>query len=390
MNRQVKVIIGIAVLYGIGFGIYEFTLPLYLKDHGFNYRDMGWVYFFGALVQLGLAMYGTSLADWIGRKRVYVGGLLCGTSAYLLTPLTPMKWFQAGFKTLREAAQGIQANLQGVLVFENARGRFLQFFSRARGGEYACQAIGIFLAIRIIDAFASGYEPAFFGGAVLMMMATLLAILFLREPARTESRHERIRLTSLVKLDLHPKLYLIALSMFLFTLGLFISHSQYLLLFFQEKFACKDGTLATIGILHRATLGVPMLFAMWLVRRPRKAIYVTAVVLEGVFLSVSALVGNFYWATGVWLMHDIVGAALWVPIQQHLILKYARPECRAADVARVNAMGAIGLLFGPLIAGELVHYTGSLPAIFAGGPLDLPFFISGLVIILSALPLLFL
>ena len=54
MNRQIKVILAIAVLYGIGFGVYEFTLPLFLKKHQFDYRTMGLFYAFGAMVQFAL------------------------------------------------------------------------------------------------------------------------------------------------------------------------------------------------------------------------------------------------------------------------------------------------------------------------------------------------
>jgi MFS family permease len=393
MSRQVKIIIAIAVLYGIGFGIYEFALPLFLKANNVTYVQMGHIYMAGAIVQFFLTLYLTSLADTFGRKRVYTGGLACGLAAYFLTPLTWAFWHQTVFKTLREIAQSVQAKLQSVLVYENVKTRFFEFFSRARGGEYACQAFGTITAIVIINQ-GVGYEPTFLAAGVLMIVAAGLAIGFLREPAHVELSAKPVRFTSLFKLDLHPKLYLLALGMFLFHTGLFTSHSQYLLLFWRDKFAVSDQTLGVIAILHRLSLGVlmivlPMLFVGWVRDRPRKALYVCAVAAEGVMIAASALIANFYWAAGVWLLHDFVGAALWIPIQQQLILKYARPESRASDVARVAALGSLGIILGPLIAGYLLDYTGALPALFSGVH-DLPYFVSGILVALSALPLLFL
>ena len=55
----------------------------------------------------------------------------------------------------------------------------------------------------------------------------------------------------------------------------------------------------------------------------------------------------------------------------------------------MNALGAMGGISGPLIAGLLLNYTGALPAIFSGAH-DLPYFVSGVLVALSAVPLVFL
>jgi len=99
--------------------------------------------------------------------------------------------------------------------------------------------------------------------------------------------------------------------------------------------------------------------------------------LEGLTLVASGLIPTFWPATIVWLLHDLVGAGIWVPIQSTLIQQYARENSRGADVAKAMAIAAIGSIFGPILAGYLYPIS-----------VDLPFIVGGAIIALSALILL--
>ena len=81
-------------------------------------------------------------------------------------------------------------------------------------------------------------------------------------------------------------------------------------------------------------------------------------------------------ATGVWLLHDLIGAGIWAPIQNTIVQQYSRPDSRGLDVGRVAAIGLVGAIFGPFIAGYLA-------GIWIGGP----FFVSGALMVLAAAPL---
>jgi MFS family permease len=79
------------------------------------------------------------------------------------------------------------------------------------------------------------------------------------------------------------------------------------------------------------------------------------------------------------LSHDLIGAGIWSPIQATLIQRFSSDEKRGLDVGKVLAWGSIGAIFGPLIAGNLALISSKLP-----------FFISGILIIIAVTPLLFL
>ena len=75
----------------------------------------------------------------------------------------------------------------------------------------------------------------------------------------------------------------------------------------------------------------------------------------------------------VWLAHDLIGAGVWVPIQSAFIQKYSREDRRGRDVSKVLALGSLGWIFGPLLAGGIFDR-------WYGGP----FVLSGAIMILSA------
>lgn len=76
---------------------------------------------------------------------------------------------------------------------------------------------------------------------------------------------------------------------------------------------------------HRISLGLPMLFVGQFVRRASRSLYVAFMGYEGLALMASALIPNFTWATAVWLTHDLVGAAVWLPIQKTWMQQFAKP-----------------------------------------------------------------
>jgi len=97
---------------------------------------------------------------------------------------------------------------------------------------------------------------------------------------------------------------------------------------------------------------------------------------EGFALAVSGAAPTLLTSAAVWLTHDVGGAGLWIPIQAGFIQRYARPELRARDASRVRALGSLGWIFGPILAGLLAPVS-----------ISLPFVASGLIVASSALPI---
>ena len=94
-------------------------------------------------------------------------------------------------------------------------------------------------------------------------------------------------------------------------------------------------------------------------------------------MSACALVPHFLLATIVWLTHDLVGGAVWIPVQKTLIQRFARSEVRGRQVGQVLAISNLGWIPGPLIAGFVADRS-----------ISGPFFLSGIFILGSALMLL--
>jgi MFS family permease len=188
-------------------------------------------------------------------------------------------------------------------------------------------------------------------------------------------------LREMFSLDLPPNLWVLTVSAFIFNIGLTSSHSFYLLLFFKDKFGFSVTALGTIQMLHRFSLGIPMMLAGHLMDRPLfarhyRTLYIASMTVQGLSLCASAVIPGAYLACGVFLLHDIAGATFWSPIHSSFMQRYARPAQRGRDVALASGIASLGAIFGPLLAGLLIDRLGWK---------DGPFFMSGVITILASL-----
>lgn len=371
MNRNVKTVLAVSILFGAATGIYEFVLPYYLKERGFPYESMGRIFTVAAAGMLALRIIMGRLADTRGRKLFY--GLSLGSSALAmwLTPSSISLLGQSLLKTIREAAFVTRETLHPVVLYEESRGRFMAFMGRTRGLEYLFQGVG---------TLACGYLFLLLGtGGNLRLAGAMLALAFLffwllfRERQRDPDPHPG-RLRDLFTFEMHPNLRVIALSSFVFNVGLTISHSFIMPLFFSDKFGVSESTVAWVMVWHRLTIAFPLLIAGSLRIRNLKAVYIATLALEGLVLSASALIPNFYGASAVWLLHDLIGAGIWIPVQNMIIQEYTRPAHRALELGKIQAFGGVGTIFGPFIAGYLSARVN----------VSAPFFASGLLMVGAA------
>lgn len=389
MRRNVFVITITAVIFGLSFGIYDLVLPLWLKDNNISYAQMGWIYAASNLMMMLVPIGAGWLADLFGRKRFFSASLACCAVACLITPMTASVAAQTILRVLQRAASGVYEALQGVLVFETSSAAFLLNIRLARGFEFTCHALGA-LVVYLLVMGRTGKDvlalPMFLAFG-LLLVSFVLVVGWLREPPPEQAAtlvKKRINLFGLPRV-----LILMAAFNFVFQIGLSISHSQMQLLFFEDKFDLAKQHVAVISILHRMSLGIPMMLAAFWVTRPNRGLFVFTVVLEGLFVSATVFPTSVVGAVAVWFVHDPIGAAIWVPMNAWFMQEYARPERRASDVATVLAMSTLGMAIGPLIAGWLADYSGPVPS-FLSGSIDLPFFVSGLVVTLSGILVCFL
>ena len=374
MKRNVVTLLAVSVLFGTSVGIYEFVLPFYLQEQGISFEAMGFIFAVASAAILGLRVGIGTLSDMWGRKIFYSLALILAAAAQWLTALSTRVAGQALLKTIRDTAFATREIMHPIVLFEESERRFLDLIGKTRGLEYLFQAGGTLIAGATIVALGTGGNLKLAGvlaGAAFVVFATA----FRERPIPI--RLAGISLREMVGLGGMPRnLKVIAVSSFIFTIGLSSSHCFIMPLFFAEKFAMGRATVAWIMFAHRLTLGLPMLVVGQLPIRNYKAWYIGTMLIEGVAIGGAAVIPGALGATAVWLLHDLIGAGVWAPIQNTLIQQHSRPDARGLDVGRVAAIGLVGGIFGPFIAGYLA-------AVWIGGP----FLVSGVLTMLAAVPL---
>ena len=383
MNRNVKTVLAASILFGMSTGIYEFVLPFYLKDRGISYEAMGTIFAIAAAGMLGLRIVMGRLADVWGRKPFY--GLSLGGTALAMwfTSLSASLIGQGALKTLREAMLLTRETVHPVILYEESRGKFMSYLGKTRGFEFLFQAAGTIVSGATLGgAVVLGLTlPAIGTGGNLRLGGVLSGgafVIFWLAFRESWSPHRRIGpaggFRELLSFDLHPNLQVLAVSMLIFNAGLTTSYAFAMSLFFPEKFGVSLGAASWVMVGHRLTIALPLLLAGTLVKRNLKAVYIWTLIAEGAVLSASALIPNFYGAAGVWLLHDLIGAGVWVPIQALIIQDHTRPETRALEMGKVLAFAGIGTILGPLLSGVLYERVG----------VSAPFFASGVLMIAAA------
>jgi MFS family permease len=377
VRRNFGSLILASVVFGLAVGIYDFLFPFYLDDLGLSFESMGVVFSLSAVVIAFASVYMASLSDMRGRKSLYALGIALGSISAATVPLFTRLATLTVTKTLRDAASRIRLSIHGVLIFELAKGRFADFWAKSRGMEFLSEGSGHLLAGSAL--LLLGFTGSFYLAAVLLAVALVAFQLGFQEKIqKTDSSSERPGLRETFSLDLPKPLALLAASAFIFAVGLSTSHNFVMPLFFDKKFGATLFQISLILGFHRLSLALPLLFSSRMVKYSLKKVYVTTLILEGLALSGTGLAPGLMASTALWLSHDIVGASLWLPIQALLIQRFARDEFRGRDVSKVRALGALGWIFGPLIAG----WTSPIS-------INWPFILSGILVAMSAIPLLF-
>jgi len=370
MGRNVRVLLLVSVLFGVAGGIYDFILPYYLEGRGLSFQSMGYIFACSTLAMFAVRIGLGNLADHWGSKRLYLLAVSSCALACLATPLTASLFLLILLKTLREVGVLARDTAHPLLLYAEGRSRFADFIGKTRGVEFFFLAVGTWIAG--LGIAAVGDRGALWLGAGALALAAVLMGLGVRsrEPARP---HQKASLRSLLNFDLPRNLKVIMLANFIFSVGLSTSHCFIMPLFFSQKFGESAATVSTVMTIHRLTSVLPLLLVGYLHIKHYKAVFIATVFLEGIAISAGALIPDFFWAAAIWLLHDLVGAGIWIPIQSAIIQDECREESRGLDLSKTLAFSALGGAIGPILAGYL-----------AGVSISAPFVVSGLLVALSA------
>lgn len=376
MNRNTQLLLAVSAVFGLGAGAYEFLLPYYLAQRGVPFRGMALIFALPTVGVLLLRVYLGGLSDVWGRKVFYSAALVASALATWTTALVGSVLPLTLLKTMREAAVLTREVIHPVVLWEDNRARFLDFIGKTRGAEYLFMGLGTILAGWAAERLGNPFGLRLAG--TMLLASAVLFVGGFREGRRWVRQRERPR-GRLLSLKMERNLLLIAGSGFVFAAGLSTSHCFVMPLFFTEKFGVSVGAVAWVMFLHRLTTGLPMLLIGQLRLSNLKATYIATVIAEGVALAGSVLAPGFLSSAGIWLLHDLIGAGIWVPIQHAIIQRYSKDATRGLEVSKVMTMSGLGGVIGPIIAGGVF-----------GRNVNAPFFISGLMMIVAAGPLFFL
>jgi len=393
-RRNITVLFVVSMAFGLGHAVYENALPLYLDGIGVSTTRMGWIYaaaiLFSVLVRVSFGAW----SDIVGRRIVYAVSMLGTGLMSLFSSLASNAWLQGAFRSVIEPSVQIRETMHSTLVYEESKDRFVDLYGKTRSGEFLFRCLGLLLAAYAVVHLASrGVEsPAgvVIGGAGVLLLAAGIGFAALyREHSFVPSRNNRVTLRDVVRPDLGRSLWVLLVSFFIFNIGLRCSHSFALQLFFRNKFQVSDQGLFIIMALHGVSFVVPLYVAQHFIKGNLKRLFIILLVVEGLLVGVPGFIPNFYVATAVWLTHDFFGAGLWMPLQHKLLQHHARPDKRGKEVSIVLALGTLGGVFGPVLAGWLMGLD-VMPGISPELAASLPFIVGGAIMAVSAAPVLLL
>lgn len=378
-NRNFWTLMFVSGFFGIAIGLYDFALPYYMKERGISYEGMGFVFAISFFFVLFLQVYSARLSDISGRKPFYSVSLFFSSIFNFFTPLSAKISILTLLKTLRETAAAIQDTIGSVILYECvSRQRYLFLVGRTAGLNFFFQGAGIFAAGVLMTK--SYNLPFFFAGGIIFLSFIIFDF------GLVEKKSEEVEAPVMTNLGvLNKELALLTISGFIANLGVSLSHTQMMPLFFSVKYGVRENWVAILLALHRISFGLPMIFTgswlkgKWLKLENLKWLYILFLTLQNIAISATAYMPTFLWAAGVWLIHDVIGASVWAPVRSTLLQHFSRDETRAFQIATVGALSNIGWVLGPIIAGYLANID-----------ISLPFFMSGVVAFFSVFPIKFL
>jgi len=363
LERSVKTLILVSWLFGYASGAYEVLFPFYLDSVGASFVEMGIVFTVSAMVMAFVNILIGAQSDVRGRKLFYSASLALGSVVNFLVPLFNNLWQMILLRMGQDTSASVRGSVHTVLLFEQARKRFLTAYSRVNGLEYSSQALGL-LGGGLILAAAS-FQPAFWVSGTVLAIALLIFTIGVKEEPVSVGRRVRSGSSSLRR-----ELKILAVSGFVVSVGFGCSHGFITPIFFAKKFSADKAAVSLILTVHRLSFGVPLIFAdkvIGLLKRfSMKTILIALMIYQGAAISLTAFIPDILPATAVFVTHDLLGAAYWVPVQSALIQSYCREEARGEDSSKVGSVSAVGAIAAPFLAGFLASLNISYPFLVSG------------------------
>ena len=169
----------------------------------------------------------------MGRKIFYSISLIASGFANLFTPILTSS-FLGYYKSIREAASVTREIMRSVLLFENNKGRFLHLLHEITVWNFLAGS-GHNFSRTTYRGFRLSF--AFLIGALLLFIIYFVFERQFKEIKIFQKENGKMKfdLNDLITLNIPPKLKILAITNFVFTLGLSISHCFIMPLFLRKN-----------------------------------------------------------------------------------------------------------------------------------------------------------
>jgi len=390
MKKNFLLLLITALIFGISTGIYEYVVPLYLNAIGISFKSIGEIFAIAGVIIIIARIYIGNVSDRLGRKGLYTAAFVICSLSTIGIPFFFSIISQTVLKTIRDFGALTRETLFPVILYEEADEGFLGRIGKMRGYEFLMQAVGTVIVVLVIGNSANAGNTSnmeafktslIIAGALLLIGSLLWTTLFKEQKLRQAEKKEQPSLVEIFSFKgMHRNLVLLAVASMIITCGVMFSHGFYLPFFFRDHFGLEAGQIGTWLIIHRITIGLPLLFAIFLPYKNFKMWFVGGIIFEGLSLIFGSISTNLWVSMPIWMMHDLIGGGIWVPIQATLIQRYSNPNRRGLEVSKVLAFSSIGGIIGPLLCGKIAGHTAA----------NMPLIISGIIVGLAAIPLMML
>lgn len=381
ITREAAFLVVAGILFSFGSGYFIVARPLYLFQIGFDPTIIGILVTIQGLLGVALSIPVAMLSDVVGRKRFVVYGLL-------LDALGSFLFFYSTNLAILIAAQVVFA-----FVAAAAGAPFIAFFTETTTNENRNDLfvmLGFASGIAIsLGSFASGLPPwlgqllgvseaaafrvLFLAVALSSLAAGLAAQFFVSERRAEASNRQRISLKGAVKL---PKKSLGVVKKFSIVsltgmgAGMLI---PLLPLWYNLKFGVGVSAIGPLYGLIFLMTAIASLFTPALARRKGNIFTIVVPDLAGVAVLLAMPFSPDYLLAGVLMVVRSLLANMYAPIYQSFMMGQIDPSERATSSSIIQMFDNIPRAYASGIGGYL----------FSLGLLDLPFFITGSLYVLS-------
>ncbi|HTJ38484.1 MAG TPA: MFS transporter [Dactylosporangium sp.] len=175
------IILSFMLLIGVDSTIVNMALPQLKESLGFSTADLSWVLNAYTLTFGGLLLLGGRLGDVLGRRSVFVAGVLVFTLASLLGGLATTSWWLLGARALQGVGAALAAPSTMALIVTNfegqARARAFAVFSAVMG---AGASVGLVIGGVLTDLVS--WRWVLFINVPLGIAVALLAPRYVKQP----------------------------------------------------------------------------------------------------------------------------------------------------------------------------------------------------------------